>query len=565
MCAAGSRIRGYAGGPRRAVAVDDLLRVAELLDEDPRPVGAERRRGRRPSSTTFESADRRPRSACGASDVDASSYGLDAGTVCERCSSTLLDRGTPGTPGTPGCGEHRTVDPVVDAVEAHESPVRVGVRSDPSAIVAASPPSRAGRRTRGVVEQRVQAARRGPARAARCRRAGTTRRTLRVARSGSARVRPLTRWMRFTRLSNGTCRPHAAIDRGEPAGVRVRRGPRTRAVRARPRSWPRVSTARQATDPPRQGRPGKLTGRSSSVDARHGFRRHARRGGLPRRGARLARRAPDRRVRRARTGRRPGRRDGLGRADRVGADPRRRPLGRAVVAGRVRRPRRRPRAADHLQRGVRAGERAGAHLVLRRGAVRADAHPVRHRRAEAALPPEDPAGRGAVVPGLLRAERRQRPRQHPDPRRARRRRVGHQRPEGVDDARAPRRLVLRRVPHRSGVDVAHGLSYLLVPDGPAGHRGAAAAPDDRQRRVQRGVLRRRAHREGERARPGRRGLEGRDGDARLRARAPRSCRRSSASRASSRELLDAAHKNGARRRSRAPRRAGDSATSGCRS
>ena len=57
-----------------------------------------------------------------------------------------------------------------------------------------------------------------------------------------------------------------------------------------------------------------------------------------------------------------------------------------------------------------------------------------------------------------------------------------------------------------------------VPDGPAGHRGAAAPPDDGQRRVQRGVLRRRAHRQGERARPGRRRVEGRDGDARLRAR-----------------------------------------------
>ena len=107
------------------------------------------------------------------------------------------------------------------------------------------------------------------------------------------------------------------------------------------------------------------------------------------------------------------------------------------------------RAAGDLQRGVRAGERAGADLVLRRGPVRADADPVRHRRAEAPLPPEDPVGRGAVVPGLLRAERGLRPRQRPDPRRARRRRVGDHRAEGVDDARAPRRLVLRRVPDRS--------------------------------------------------------------------------------------------------------------------
>ena len=91
----------------------------------------------------------------------------------------------------------------------------------------------------------------------------------------------------------------------------------------------------------------------------------------------------------------------------------------------------------------------------------------------------------------------------------------------------------------------HGLSYLLVPDGPARHRGAPAAPDDRQRGVQRGVLRRCAHREGERARPGRRRLEGRDGDARLRARhrVPVAAARVRA--ASSASCSTSAHKRGA--------------------
>ena len=46
------------------------------------------------------------------------------------------------------------------------------------------------------------------------------------------------------------------------------------------------------------------------------------------------------------------------------------------------------------------------------------------------------ARRGALVPGVLRAERRLRPRQRADPRRARRRRVGDPRPEGLDLARA---------------------------------------------------------------------------------------------------------------------------------
>ena len=50
--------------------------------------------------------------------------------------------------------------------------------------------------------------------------------------------------------------------------------------------------------------------------------------------------------------------------------------------------------------------------------------------------------RDALVPGLQRAELGLRPGQPEDVRRARRRRVGDQRPEGVDDRRPPRRLLL---------------------------------------------------------------------------------------------------------------------------
>ena len=114
--------------------------------------------------------------------------------------------------------------------------------------------------------------------------------------------------------------------------------------------------------------------------------------------------------------RRPGRRDRLRPPDRVGAAARQGPLGRPVVARGVRRARRRHRRAGHLQRGVRQGRRPGPDQLLRRGPVRADADRLRHRGAEAALPPEDPVGRGAVVPGLLRAERRLRPGQRADPR-----------------------------------------------------------------------------------------------------------------------------------------------------
>ena len=63
--------------------------------------------------------------------------------------------------------------------------------------------------------------------------------------------------------------------------------------------------------------------------------------------------------------------------------------------------------------------------------------------------PEDPQRRDALVPGLQRARLRLRPGVAQDDRRARRRRVGDQRPEGVDDPGPVRRLLLRARPHRS--------------------------------------------------------------------------------------------------------------------
>ena len=56
--------------------------------------------------------------------------------------------------------------------------------------------------------------------------------------------------------------------------------------------------------------------------------------------------------------------------------------------------------------------------------------------------------RGHLVPGLLRAQRRVRPRQPRLPGHARRRRVGDQRPEDLDVGRPPRQLDLRAHPHR---------------------------------------------------------------------------------------------------------------------
>ena len=94
-----------------------------------------------------------------------------------------------------------------------------------------------------------------------------------------------------------------------------------------------------------------------------------------------------------------------------------------------------------------------------------------------------------------------------------------QRPEGVDDARAPRGLVLLHLPHRSRRAGAQGARpYLLIPMDQPGVTVAADPPDDGHGRVQRGLLRRRPHRSIDGARRGQRRLEGRDGDARLRAR-----------------------------------------------
>ena len=66
-----------------------------------------------------------------------------------------------------------------------------------------------------------------------------------------------------------------------------------------------------------------------------------------------------------------------------------------------------------------------------------------------------------------------------------------------------------------------GISYLLIDMKTPGHRRAAAAPDDRRRRLQRGVLRQRARAGAEHRRQARPGLGGQPLDAEARARADR--------------------------------------------
>ena len=134
-------------------------------------------------------------------------------------------------------------------------------------------------------------------------------------------------------------------------------------------------------------------------------------------------------------------------------------------------------------------------LGIGMGMVGADDPRPRHRRAEGALPAADRSGPRTMwcqlfsEPGagsdLAGAD---------DPSRARRRRVGGQRPEGVDlGARARTPTTGCCWPAPTPTQPKHqGITYFAARHAPAGRRGAAAAADDRRRRVQRGVPHRRA-------------------------------------------------------------------------
>ena len=123
--------------------------------------------------------------------------------------------------------------------------------------------------------------------------------------------------------------------------------------------------------------------------------------------------------------------------------------------GRVRGPdlaegvRRRGRAVQppgDLPRGARARRGAVAPRRDRARHGRADDHRLGHRGAEGALPLEDPERRGDLVPGLLGARRRQRPRRRAHADRGPGRPLPRQRPEGLVVVRAHRRLLHPRRP-----------------------------------------------------------------------------------------------------------------------
>ncbi len=102
--------------------------------------------------------------------------------------------------------------------------------------------------------------------------------------------------------------------------------------------------------------------------------------------------------------------------------------------------------------------------------------------------------RGDLVglPALQRARRGLGPGRPADPGRPRRRRVDRQRPEGVDLGRAVQRHRRDHLPHRSRHAQAQGPHRLRGRHARARRRDPPAAPDDRRRLVQRGVLHRRA-------------------------------------------------------------------------
>ena len=183
------------------------------------------------------------------------------------------------------------------------------------------------------------------------------------------------------------------------------------------------------------------------------------------------------------------------RLDHVPRRPVRQGSGVGALPGRARRPRPEPEAAEDRQRAALCRRRTEPVLPQpdRSRHVRPDRRRVGQRGAEAALPPPAVHRRGDLVPAVQRAGRRLRLRRAGVEGRSRRRRVDRQRPEGVDDAGPPLALRAAGGAHRPRGREARRPHGLRRRHAGTRCRGAAAAPDDRRGRVQRGVLHRRPH------------------------------------------------------------------------
>ena len=200
----------------------------------------------------------------------------------------------------------------------------------------------------------------------------------------------------------------------------------------------------------------------------------------------------------------------------MGEDPERTGLDRPELAGRARRHRLDAPPALPL-RGRDGGRLRPASDAVRGEHGRPGHHRVRHRRAEAPLPPPDPLERRLVVPGIFGARGRLGSGVPQDSGGARRRPLRRQRPEDLDHRRAARGLDLLPRANEPGGKAAAG---DLVPS----HRHALArdhgAPDPdhgRGRGDQRHLLRGRPGPGREPHRRGRQGLDLREVPARPRA------------------------------------------------
>ena len=106
-------------------------------------------------------------------------------------------------------------------------------------------------------------------------------------------------------------------------------------------------------------------------------------------------------------------------------------------------------AADRLCAGTRPRQGAADDQLPGHRARRPDPDAVGHAGTEEALHPQNSVRRGNLVPGLVGAQSRLRPRRGRDPRGRRGRSLRRQRLEGLDLQRASRRLQHPAVPHRS--------------------------------------------------------------------------------------------------------------------